>query len=72
MQKELEIIFSDEAKNELDSSYFYYEEQSVGLGKRFIIDIDNTFESMQLSAKGFQLFNKKTNPDKYHYPFSHL
>lgn len=36
MQKRLEIFFSDEADNELDSSYFYYEEQSVGLGKRFI------------------------------------
>ena len=61
MKKRLEIFFSDEAKNELDSSYFYYEEQSVGLGKRFIRDIDNTFESIQLSPKGFQLFNKKNN-----------
>ena len=61
MHKRFEIIFSDEAKNELDSSYFYYEEQSVGLGKRFITDLDNTFESIQLSPKGFQLFNKKNN-----------
>ena len=45
----------------MDSSYFYYEEQSVGLGKRFITDIDNTFESIQLSPKGFKLFNKKNN-----------
>ena len=61
MQKRFEIIFSDEAKNELNSSYFYYEKQSVGLGKRFITDLDKTFESIQLSPKGFQLFNKKNN-----------
>jgi hypothetical protein len=61
MQKRFEIFFSDEAKNELNSSYSYYEEQSVGLGKRFIKDIDNTFESIQLSPNGFQLFNKKNN-----------
>ncbi len=43
MKKKLDLIFKDEANLEVIESYLYYEKEQVGLGERFINELDQKF-----------------------------
>ena len=59
MKKSLDLVFKEEANIEFMEAFLYYEEQLEGLGERFLNEIDRTILSINLSPKGFQIFNKK-------------
>ena len=60
MKKKLDLIFKDEANQEVIESYLYYEKEQVGLGERFINELDQTIHSIKLTPNGFQKFHNET------------
>jgi|LakMenEpi03Aug12_release.lakeMendotaPanAssembly.Ray.scaffolds.fasta_scaffold353269_3 hypothetical protein len=59
MKKSLELVFKEDANIEFMEAFLYYEEQLEGLGERFLKELEKVILSINLSPKGFQLFNKK-------------
>lgn len=47
------IIFSALALKEFENSFYWYEEQEVGLGKRFIEVIDNMLDTLSANPESY-------------------
>ena len=60
MNKKLDLAFKDEANIEIIESYLYYEKEQIGLGERFINELDKTINSIKLAPNGFQKFHNET------------
>lgn len=41
------LTIQEEARNELLQAYLYYERQLVGLGERFLLEVENRFEDLE-------------------------
>ena len=46
------------ANQDLDSAYYWYERQKIGLGKRFLTAINASFQSIQKTPAGYQIIHK--------------
>ena len=53
------IILSSTAKDELEVSYQWYEERSIGLGERFLDVIDNGLQLIRINPERFPKKNKE-------------
>jgi plasmid stabilization system protein ParE len=53
MKKEYHVIFTQKANEEIIESYLWYDEQSKGLGERFVKSIEATVKTIKRSPDGF-------------------
>lgn len=47
------LIFSDKAVFEMEDAFEYYEQKSVGLGKKFLNVLQHYFDKIELSTQHF-------------------
>lgn len=57
MNKKLTVIFTPEADSEVTQAFIYYENESDGLGERFLNELDNVLYAITLTPNGFQHFH---------------
>jgi plasmid stabilization system protein ParE len=53
-----ELIIKEEASLEIIESYLFYESKSIGLGERFLNNIDLYFDRIQNSPEHYQIKRK--------------
>ena len=46
------------ANQDLDSAYYWYERQKIGLGRRFLTAINATFQRIQRTPAGYQIIHR--------------
>jgi hypothetical protein len=57
MRKKLNLIFKPEADIEILEAFNYYENELIGLGERFLNELDRVTASISLTPNGFQKFH---------------
>ncbi len=53
------IVVSVVASQHIDDIYDWYEKQQIGLGKRFLSEIANTFQRIQQTPAGYQITHEQ-------------
>ncbi|MDG1331434.1 MAG: type II toxin-antitoxin system RelE/ParE family toxin [Crocinitomicaceae bacterium] len=69
MKQNLTVQIQEEARNEILNAYFWYEEKSLGLGKKFITELDEAFKTIVKSPKGYQKFYRHRQFPLEKFPF---
>ena len=66
---DFEIEFRKEAQKDLMAAYLWYEERQIGLGEKFILEVEASVDFLKLNPeafpqkkKGFREYNLKTFP----------
>lgn len=69
MRKKLNLQIEEVASNEINNAYLWYEEQSTGLGDKFLKSLDRAFSAIQKSPNGYEQFDRHRQYVMKKFPF---
>jgi len=69
MRKKLNLQIEEVASNEINDAYLWYEDQSTGLGDKFLKSLDRALDTIQKSPNGYEQFDKHRQYPLKKFPF---
>lgn len=72
MRKKLNLQIEEIARNEINDAYLWYEEQSAGLGDKFLKALSRAFSAIQKSPSGYEQFDRHRQYPLKKFPFTIL
>ncbi len=69
MRKKFNLQIEESASTEINDAYLWYEEQSSGLGNKFLKTLERAFSIIQKSPNGYERFDRHRQYPLKEFPF---
>lgn len=69
MKKRVNLLIEESASTEIHNAYNWYENQSAGLGKKFITALDRAFKTIQKTPNGYEQIDRHRQYPLKKFPF---